>query len=374
MLSAFRVANYRALRNEQRVSIRPAAESAAHSEAAYDRGPGPVLALAAATGADQATVLAALRTMRAAVLQLADDAAHPHAFYDPSPIGYQHPSLFEVELLLGPVDAPVRYTYGFTLLPGRIEQEWLYSSATEGEHMCFTRRSDPHGHVTVAGAHADSGDETAASATTLDPGALFLTTGALHGDPRFQTVFQWFTDNLGMVSSATQQSLADVVAERMLTGPQAGRDCRRLEALLVAADLGITGITVTDSAAGGHLQLLHRSAQAPVAMELSQQSRGTRAVLAVIAAVLHSLAHGSVLLLETTAMPLHPRLLAEILRLFQNSDSNDQHAQAVLATHATGVLLELPARPLEPEQIWHVTTDTHGASALVPTAHGPNRH
>lgn len=97
-------------------------------------------------------------------------------------------------------------------------------------------------------------------------------------------------------------------------------------------------------------------------LELSDESDGTRKLMALAPAIESALRTGGVLLVDELERELHPHLVNFIVAKFQSKDSNTKGSQLIFTTHNTELLnLEY----LRKDQIYFVDKkDTDGSSEL----------
>ncbi|MFC7648309.1 ATP/GTP-binding protein [Streptosporangium lutulentum] len=117
------------------------------------------------------------------------------------------------------------------------------------------------------------------------------------------------------------------------------------------------------------VRLLHRgvgSTSVPLDF-ITQESLGTHAWFAFLGPVFEGLERGSVLLADELDSSLHPMLVAEVIRLFQDPLSNPRGAQLIFTTHATAMLgTTLVGRPVDRDQVWITTKRKTGETELYP--------
>lgn len=88
--------------------------------------------------------------------------------------------------------------------------------------------------------------------------------------------------------------------------------------------------------------------------------------LGLVGPVVDALAHGLVLLVDELDASLHPDLSMQIVRLFQDPETNPHRAQLVFNTHDASLLGDLGGtRLLGRDQIWFAEK-RGGASTLYP--------
>ncbi len=97
-------------------------------------------------------------------------------------------------------------------------------------------------------------------------------------------------------------------------------------------------------------------------LELSEESDGTRKLMAVAPAIESVLSKGGVLLIDELERELHPTLVNYIVTKFQRKQSNPNGAQIIFTTHNTELMNE---EILRKDQIYFVDKDnTDGTSEL----------
>ncbi|MGW5136116.1 AAA family ATPase [Streptomyces sp. NPDC004135] len=332
----------------------------------------PAVGIFGANASGKSNVLDALRFMRRAVLESFADWGKrrgvPRQPFELASEGQEETSLFEVDLLLG--KRPVRYTYGFELSDDRVEAEWLHAYPSGRRQVWFDREADrpedEGGEFRFPGNGLKGHKDVVVSSTR--PDALFLTAGATLNHPALSAVHRWFVDNLWLVTSGGDVPHRTEWTRRRLTDRKNGAELRnRIGAMLAAADLGITGLTLDPES--GEVQLLHRSADGtPRPLDFwDQESLGTHAWFAFLGPLFQVLEQGGVLLADELDSSLHPILAAEVIRLFQDEEANPRTAQLIFTTHdATLLGPSVVERPLDRDQVWIALKNATGESQLYP--------
>ncbi|MGX4689687.1 AAA family ATPase [Streptomyces sp. JNUCC 63] len=378
MLLSFRVANHRSIREETELSLVATElnEGTARETGARSEGRPvsvlPTVGIFGANASGKSNVLDALRFMRRAVLESFADwgkrSGVPREPFELDPEALEETSLFEIDLLLG--KQRVRYTYGFELSDERVEAEWLHAYPSGRRQVWFDREAgrpeEEGGEFRFPGSGLKGHKELIVSSTR--PDALFLTVGATLNHPALAAVHRWFVDNLWLVTSGPDVPHRTDWTRKQLTDRKTGGGLRdRLGALLAAADLGITGLTLDPES--GEVQLLHRSSDGtPRPLDFwEQESLGTHAWFAFLGPLFHVLDRGGVLLADELDSSLHPILAAEVIRLFQDEEANPRTAQLIFTTHdATLLGPSVVERPLDRDQVWIALKDATGESRLYP--------
>ena len=116
------------------------------------------------------------------------------------------------------------------------------------------------------------------------------------------------------------------------------------------------------SAKASHLGENHDGQNAMYSLELSDESDGTRKLMALAPAIESALRTGGILLVDELERELHPMLVNYIIAKFQSKASNPNNAQIVFTTHNTELMnLEL----LRKDQLYFVDKrDKDGVSEL----------
>lgn len=393
-LLAFRAENVRSFRDEFELSLlstRLAEEDVVRlvtwREGGRPIGVLPVAGVFGANASGKSNVVKAMDDMRAHVL---------HSFRAGNPTGgiprrpflldlaaKRQPSRFEVDLVL----EGVRHEYGFVLDDDRVREEWAYSYPHGKAVRLFHRRESD---VELGSAERVKGR---AVIELLRPNALFLSTAASANHPVLLSVYAWFARNLRLAEASSREF------RQALTTQLLDDDARRAQvlALLRAADLGITGATKyqLDPAMKERLQravrilagqegepdntdegpafeqlgvrLTHRGAAGEVELDAHDESLGTLVWFGLVGPVIEALADGAVLLADELDASLHPALVAELIRLFQDPKSNPRRAQLVFNSHDATILGDSSgARLVGRDQIWFCEKRADGSTRLYP--------
>jgi hypothetical protein len=129
--------------------------------------------------------------------------------------------------------------------------------------------------------------------------------------------------------------------------------------------------------AGTHVELQHLRSDGPsVGLPFESESQGTQTLVALAGPLSQALRNGYLLMVDELDTSLHPRLVAELVKLFQSPVSNPKQAQLVFSTHDTSLLGSLvgEAPILDRDQVWFVEKDQSGATSLYPlTDFSPRR-
>src|SRR5690606_8153123 len=94
---------------------------------------------------------------------------------------------------------------------------------------------------------------------------------------------------------------------------------------------------------------------------------GTRVWYGLIGPVVDALELGSVFLADELDASLHPALVSQLIRLFQDPDTNPRRAQLIFNSHdATLMGDSVGERLLGRDQIWFTEKRADGSTRLYP--------
>ncbi|MEV0262036.1 AAA family ATPase [Streptomyces sp. NPDC050617] len=366
MLLRFRVANARSLREEQELSfVVPSGEDASGTrEVTLADGPlrvFPLIGIFGANASGKSNVLTSMTRMREAVLdsyaKWASYEGTPREVFALDPRSEGEPSFFEVDVAID----GVRWTYGFELGPERVEAEWVHSYPRGRRQEWLDRDASRNEPYRWPGNRVK---DRAQLARRTRPNALLLSTAGTDNHPQLSPLFHWFRRNLREIGPETERAQREEFTAQQLTGKQG----ERIRELLRVADLGITGAEVQPGDGGAaSVRLTHRAADGEVPFDWALESFGTRSWFALLGPMLLALDRGAVLLIDELDASLHSRFAAEVIRIFQDPDSNPRDAQLVFTSHdATALSSPSGERLLEPAQAWLTEKDETGATELYP--------
>jgi len=294
------------------------------------------------------------------------------------------PSRYQIEIVM----KGVLHRYGFAIDDDRVVEEWAYRYPKGRAALLFHR--DEAG-VNLGAAARSKGR---AVLEILRPNALFLSTAALANHPLLLPLYQWFEDNLLLADSDNRPVRMAFTAE-MLDDDHSRKAVLHM---LRAADLGITDVRKAELEPAererlhrflrfGHIvndgeepeeehilnfegyagvRFIHSGAVGGFEVD-DDESSGTITWFGLIGPVLKALASGSTLLADELDASLHPRLVQELLRVFQDPDTNTRCAQLIFNSHDMQLLGDTSdSRPLARDQIWFTERLNDGATRLYP--------
>lgn len=384
MLLAFEVENFRSLRD--RCTLNLTRSSRFKNPGFHDPDVTPAIAIFGSNASGKSNLLRALGTMFSMIRRSAADIEDrlPYTPYALSggPTGVTR---FEVVVRL----RGVRYDYGFTYDAERIESEWLHSWPKGRQRVLF-ERSDEDGWYF---GDTLTGPNLALSRATR-PNALYLSTASLLNHESLSPIQDQLAALIRTVSSETLQEVLQRTLESL--AQDASRQAQ-VAKLMTRAEFGVVGLSIEEdpisdemrdtlqrvmaalnpnSAPGevaelGRATLLpkleHMGSNGKVAIPFAWESIGTRNFLALLGPILDRLAAGGVLIVDEIDTSLHPRLVSELVRLFQDPATNPNQAQLILSTHDVTVMMNAgDYNVLVRDQLWFVEKSSEGVSRLYP--------
>lgn len=406
MLLAFRAENVRSFRDQFELSLLATFQAEAAYVREIDSGgagrPLRVLPAAGVFGANasgKSNVLEAMDDMRVCVLnsfrRMGQGVYWPFRL-DPQAAG--QPSKYEIDLVL----QGVRHEYGFVLDQDRVIEEWAYRYPHNRAAMIFHRIGEKV-ETGVAGRR-----ETRAVQAFMRPDSLLLSAGAAANHSLLVPLYDWFGRNL-LLAHERNRTGRQAFTIKQLEDTGSDGDRERVLDLLRAADLGIVDVrrdaiadprvpevmarairevlreeAVLDERDLDQLlnveelgfKLVHHGAGKDMELDPRFESRGTLVWLGLVGAVIAALRDGAVLLADELDTALHPALVAELVRLFQDPHANRSRAQLIFNSHDPTILGDSGEdRLLGRDQIWFTEKRADGDTRLYPlTDLRPRKH
>jgi uncharacterized protein len=405
MLLAFRAENVRSFRDQIELSMIATSLSEPRFVRQVDWREGgrpigvvPVAGVFGANASGKSNLLEAMDDMRMYVLESFRRDLLPGEHW---PFGLDleargNPSRYVVELVL----EGVRTEYGFALDRDRIVEEWAFRYPRGRPALLFHRRGE---EVEVG---ASGRGETRTVEKLLRPNTLLLSAAAAANHSLLLPLHQWFRRNFQLAHERNRPSRQALTIKRL----SEDSDRERVMDMLRAADLGIVGakehairidprekermergirlmvgdeIRLDDDeldrvldVAGFGFELLHQGAGDDVELPPEYESLGTLVWLGLVGTVTAALTDGAVMLADELDASLHPALVAELIRLFQDSRTNPNRAQLIFNSHDPTILGDSSEdRLLGRDQIWFTEKLVDGNSRLFPlTELRPRKH
>ncbi len=398
MLIEFSVTNFRSIRERQTLSL-TASPDAKHLPQNVSTGPREGLRLLRSAviygpnAAGKSNLLRAVETVRHLIQNSATGGQEglrlPVTPFLLSPVSAAQPSEFEILFV---DDDGVRYHYGCAVSAERVHKEWLVASPRGRSQRWFERVFVPASatYEWWFGPHfkAERAERKVWQEFTR-PNALFLSTAIQLNNEQLKPAFLWLTQKLIVLRPGTGQDLNPFLSLQLLRkdgGKErimqfmraAGAGIDRLEILeedpSPSLSTGLPGIGPYGVAerlnippgvsppAPKRLRVLawhkHPDSSEEVAIDMADESDGTRKLFEFTGGWLRALESGATLFVDELDRSLHPHMTRFLVGLFQGR-ANEKNAQLIFTTHDTTLL---DAGLLRRDQIWFVEKDAARSS------------
>jgi AAA15 family ATPase/GTPase len=389
VLIEFRVENHRSIRDEQALTL-----EAGRVGASEDPRPRqvqgcakkilPVAAIYGANASGKSNVLAAIGSMREAVVfslrNWSPDEGIPQ---DPFAWGAKstEATSFEVQIVI----EGTRYRYGFKFNEKVFLEEWLYAWPNGKKQTWLERVEETY----TFGENLRGENKVIEDVTR--PNALFLSAAAQLKHPQLSPIYTWFgsieTINLAprrslsgpsfFMHHGSENAIASMIEESNQTSlfpdlNPALSMANRFKALLKNADVGIEDVRATRREQAGRsrpwqIEVKHQNETTDAWLPLEEESKGTRTLFRLALPVLRAIDRGRILVVDELESSMHPNLAEHIVSQFNDPQINIRNAQLIFTTHDTNLLGTLFGEPvLRRDQVWLTEKDGNGASVLYP--------
>ena len=350
----------------------------------------PVAGIFGANASGKSNVLEAMDDMRMYVLESfrRDLRRTEHWPFRLDPDAQRRPSRYEVDLVLN----GIRHEYGFVIDEEQVNEEWAFHYPRGRAKALFTREGD-----TVESGSSGRG-ETRAVEKLLRPNSLFLSAAAAANHSFLLPLHDWFRRNF-LLAHARNRGRRQALTVDMLQADDRANERERVLTLLRAADLGIvdakkrrldpkakermqrairalvgeeSGVDADELDESLELDavgfaLVHQGLDKRLEFPPGFESQGTEVWLGLIGTVLAALSEGSLLLADELDASLHPSLVAQLVRLFQDPEINPRRAQLIFNAHDPTMLGDSgDERLLGRDQTWFTEKLSDGSTRLYP--------
>jgi AAA15 family ATPase/GTPase len=283
---------------------------------------------------------------------------HRFGEWPSKPTGYKFDFLFD----------GVRHVYSFSITDTEVQHEELLVFASARPQVWFRRDGDKFGFP---------GKQLGALGSAIEritrPNSLMLSAAQLLGHPHLTEISDWLSQ-LHIWGPAGGRYQNNLGGESWIT-QGLKNESERAAFLKLAryADLGITNVDVETRAIErpsgqidevSHLVFTHQGSQA-ASFAWEEESDGTTVWLGYAALVSQIRRTSGVLIVDELDHSLHPALTQELLRMFQDPESNVECAQIIFSTHDTSLLNSSFDWALRKDQVWFAEKDKFGATHLT---------
>lgn len=371
MLIEFRVKNFRSIRDEQVLSMVAPSDKVASSdkklrdthvhETELKAVPG-VLRSAVIYGANASGKTNLVKAMQYMCLVIVasskiDNFEHiSKNFLEPfrlDDISVSEPTELEVTFLI----EGIRYQYGFSIKEDKIFSEHLVVYKTGKPQHWFERYFDEESekNIYIYKFGLTGPKHIWEEATRLD--SLFLSTAVNLNSKALKPIYDWFANSLVIFTEGVRlRPDYSVTAITKEDGHDAIRD------FLVSADISISDIEIEND----EIRFNHIGEYGTAKFDFDNESSGTKNLFALAGPMLDILKKGKTLVIDELDTSLHPLIVQEIVKLFNNPKTNTGNAQLIFTTHDTSLL---DATGLfRRDQIWFTEKGKDQATSLIALA------
>lgn len=381
MLIQFNFSNFKSFRNEVSLDM-SATKISEHKKQVVEIANDKLLPIAAIYGANasgKSNVWEAFANMRYWVMRSsnwggADGKSPLKRRHIVTPFMFDmkstsEPSTFETFFVDKLDKSKKTYQYGFSTISGIIAEEWLFTKAKSAkEYKTIFYRSAEKNQLNLEGIDAKHAENIKIS---LQPEALVISLGRVLKIPIFQMVYEWFRSCPVVDLSLPIPRLPSAFYQEI-------EEQKKVASYLNTFDKSITGFEVVkisgnDAKRQGQdspdyrIYTKHKlvgsdeSAQIP----LTDESMGTKSMLALYAPLEDVLRNGGVLFVDELNSKLHPLLVKNVIQTFTDSERNKNNAQLIFSSHDTW---QLSNDTLRRDEIWFTEKNTDGVSMLFSLA------
>ena len=395
MLVEFSVENYRSIQEKQTLSM-----VAADNETMLDSNTFPVpnnddlrlvtsAAIYGPNASGKSNLLKAIQVLKNLVINSASrmqigDKLPVEPFKLNSETA-KKPSSFEVIF----IHEKIRYEYGVSLNRERVFEEWLIAYPNEVQENWFSRKYLPdnpkfepnEGYKWSFGKGLKG--EKKRIQRFVRSNSLFISHAAQNNHPQLKEVFDFFQDEINMISLTEGQLREFDFTIKMCEENHNFRE--QIVNLLSEADIGISDIRFESEPMDDNIKLvvqnlfskefegrnnannllekdfkkvitIHKmnDSNSEIELEMSDESAGTERLFNIAGYLLFVLECGELLIIDELDRSLHPVLSKALLKMFNNPEINKNNAQLIFTTHDTTLLDDETFRP---DQIWFTEKD-----------------
>lgn len=321
-----------------------------------------------ANSSGKSNFIAAFSRMRQVILNSVRLNEGDRLMYSPfllSADAEHKPTRFEMEFM---TDKETSYRYGFSYTETEIVEEWLFTQIKQRSETALFIRTEEGIAV------SDSFAEGAGKEEMTNHNRLFLSLVAQLNGKTSQKVIEWF-QNYEVISGLDHDGyLSDSL--QMIKDAEEG--CEEALSLFQNMQLGFKNIFVEEETKGTvnlgaypvvvrketnlGLKTTHNKYNdkgevvgTVVFDKAEQESAGTNKIIDLSGPIFTALLRGGLLIIDELDAKLHPLLTRQLVRLFNESETNPLNAQLIFATHDTNLL---STEVFRRDQIWFAEKDS----------------
>lgn len=264
----------------------------------------------------------------------------------------KEPSFFEILF----IHKKRRFRYGFEIDNIKVHSEWLYKLELESdkeEELCFIRNLEGIGVTDII-------EDAKGLESKLRDNGLFLPLADQFNSKIAGEVLQYFMASIYVLSGIEHKQ--NIAAMDFLY--EQGESNKEIQNFINILGLGFNKFSIHDGDEKSFRERVHTihkkfdkngdfDSHVEFNME-KQESSGTNKIFDLSGFIVLALSYGLVLFIDELDSKLHPILTQEIIKLFNNPETNPKKGQLIFTTHDTNLL---SSNLFRRDQIWFTEKD-----------------
>ena len=263
----------------------------------------------------------------------------------------ERPTILEVDFIY----EDIIYQYGFEILKGEVNKEYLYDK-TKRKTTVFERSSPDFKDIKFPNSVMNNVKDFAKN-TRRDN--LFLHWAVWGNNEHAMRVYKWF-DNIKVFKTDVTSNLLKMTADYMKDNKDGNT---KISELLQKADPTIVAFDINDNSLQVSRYRYDENKQITKLIRFlhdGYESAGTLKIFELSRAIIEALDNGNVVFIDEIDAKLHPMLVRFLVMMFNSIHQNPNNAQLICNTHDV-LLLEEDFRR---DQIYFTEKDEYGVSTL----------
>lgn len=368
MLLEFRCSNYRSIKDTVTFSMIAGSDDSHHQSLRHSLGLKilPSAVIYGANGSGKSNFLKALSYMANLARTSILNQPGQKIAYDPHKLCMGKPTSMSIQF----IRQGVRYAYGFSILDGFVEDEYLYFFPKGRQTRIFERS----GLSVIAGSRFQSALKLGLEA--LKDNRLFLSCAANFTKViELESVFLFFAQDL-VFFDPLFNNWREYSAFAMHDDPEMKRlflllmDCFGTGVKDVEVRIEKKPVSEISSSMPPHMSPFLKDGEANLieamlvydqfSVNIMEESAGTRRLFEVLCPLIDILRNDRILVCDELEASLHEALVHQIVELF-STQTDDHSAQLLFTTHDTNLL---DGNLMRRDQIWFTQLDHERSSDL----------
>jgi len=287
------------------------------------------------------------------------------------------PSLFEIVIIVN----GTQYEYGFELLAGEVNKEYLYRKNSR-KTLVFTRTSPDYNDITIISKDM-SNVKNLVKNTRRDNLFLYWANGG--NNEIAMSIYNWF-DNINIFDAQDTSYLLNATVD-YIEGTSDGTN--NVLSLIQSAGVGINDLEIEITVNEDELEFIQKAVKkrylesfspgravsvmakhdlydeaweriGAVSLPVQLESAGTKKLFEISGPILSTLENGGVVFIDEIDARLHPMLVRHLVMMFNSISQNPNNAQLICNTHDVLLLDE----DIRRDQVYFTEKDEYGVSTL----------